>query len=63
MSNDVNSNLITVVQARKILGAKAEQMNDKQITDLLNLLRLHCDRQIESAIKRNHPQIEKSQDE
>jgi hypothetical protein len=60
MSNDVNYDLITVEQARKILGEKADQMSDEQITDLLNLLRLHCDKQIESAIRKNHPESELS---
>lgn len=54
MSNDVDTNLITVDQARKILGARTEKLSDEQITKLLNMLRLLCDKQIDSSIQKNH---------
>lgn len=59
MRNGVqDNNLITVEQARKILGAKADSLTDEQITSVLNMLRLMCSKQIESALEKNHPKLD-----
>lgn len=59
MRNGVeDDNLITIEQARKILGAKAENLTDEQIRSVLNMLRLICAKQIESALEKNHPKLD-----
>lgn len=59
MRNDVqDNNLITVEQARKILSAKADNLTDEQIISILNMLRLMCSKQIESALEKNHPKLD-----
>lgn len=63
MSNDVNNDLITVEQARKILGSRTDNLTDEQITDLLNMLRLLCSKQIDSATQKNRLNKELNQDE
>lgn len=44
---------ITIEYARQKLGKKAEQMTDKQIEDLLNLLRVLCNKAISSVVEKN----------
>lgn len=59
MRNDEQyDNLITVGQARKILGTRANDLTDEQITNVLNMLRLLCARQIESALEKNHHKLD-----
>lgn len=42
---------ITIEYARQKLGEKSKQMTDKQIIDLLTLLRQLCNRTIDRVIK------------
>ena len=44
---------ITVEYARSKLGKKAENMTDKQIQDLLNTLRLLCNKTIDAVIEKH----------
>ena len=42
---------ITIEYARKKLGKKGEKMSDKQIQDILNMLRLLCNKSIDAVIE------------
>lgn len=42
---------VTIEQARKILKKKGKKMTDKEILDLLAMLRLICDRIISDVIE------------
>lgn len=44
---------ITIGYVRQKLGKKAEKMTDKQIDDLLKLLRALCNKVISSVIEKN----------
>jgi len=46
--------LITVADARRVLGKKTEDMTDQQIEDLLRLLRLLCDKSIEATVGKDY---------
>jgi len=46
---------LTVDEARKILGKKAEKMTDQQIVEVLNVLRLLCQKSIEATVKEDCP--------
>ncbi|HSW88011.1 MAG TPA: hypothetical protein VLG12_02500 [Candidatus Saccharimonadales bacterium] len=41
---------ITIEHARKRLGKKADNMTDKQINDILNMLRLICNKTIDAVV-------------
>lgn len=45
---------ITIEYARAKLGKKAENMTDKQIQDILNMLRLICNKTIDAVVGENH---------
>lgn len=42
---------VTVEQARQKLGEKGKNMTDKQISDILVMLRLICNKTIDSVIE------------
>ncbi|MBI4078812.1 MAG: hypothetical protein HY429_00765 [Candidatus Levybacteria bacterium] len=44
---------ITIEYARQKLGIKAQNMTDKQITDLLVMLRLLCNKTIDGVIEKS----------
>ena len=49
--NEVNKkSFVTIQHARKRLGKKAEKLSDKDIEAILNLLRVICNKVIDSAI-------------
>lgn len=58
VNNDYRDTLITIPQARRILGLKGEKLTDEQITSFLNMLRRLSSKQIDSAIQKNHPKEE-----
>ncbi len=41
---------ITIEYARQKLGTKGKKMTDQQVSDLLNMLRLICNKTIDSII-------------
>lgn len=43
---------ITIEDARKKLGVNAERMTDKQVNDLLNILRVICNKVIDSVVNK-----------
>lgn len=45
--------MLNVKKARHILGKKAEKMTDKQIEDILTLLRAMSNRVIDSVVERS----------
>jgi len=49
-----NKHIVTIDSARKILGKNETVMTDKQIQDLLELLRMICDKTIDSAIENDY---------
>ncbi len=48
-----DNKIITIELARKRLGKKAENMTDKQIGELVNLLRLICNKTIDSVVNKS----------
>jgi len=48
---EINNYNLSVEKARTALGEKGKTMTDKQILDLLELLRVVCDKAIDSAIR------------
>lgn len=51
MSIDINNQSITTEQARTILGERSEKLTDKQINDLLVMLRSICNKAIDSTME------------
>lgn len=45
---------ITIEYVRQKLGKKAEKMTDKQVETLLNILRILCNKTIDSVIENNY---------
>ncbi len=45
---------ITIEYARQKLGKKAEKMTDKQIENLLSMLRAICNKTIDSVIEKQY---------
>jgi hypothetical protein len=45
--------LITIEQARKKLGERGETMTDREIGNVLNTLRLLCDKTIDAVIEKD----------
>jgi hypothetical protein len=48
----MEKNKITITYVRHKLGKKAERMTDEELNNLLNTLRILCNRAIDSAIKK-----------
>lgn len=48
----MSEKLISMQEAREILGEKAKKMTDKEIDSLLAMLELICNKTIESVVKR-----------
>ena len=44
--------LITIEHARKRLGKRAEMLTDKEVGDILNLLRFLCNKVIDSVVEK-----------
>lgn len=53
-----DNNIVTVAEARKILGVKATNMTDSQVQDVLNLLRRFCDAQIDATFSKGEEKNE-----
>ncbi len=49
---------ITIEHARQKLGERGEKMSDQQIQNLINTLRLLCNKAIDSVIEINRPLID-----
>jgi hypothetical protein len=47
----MSSKIITVEMARKKLGKKGERLTDKQISDILSMLRFICNKAIDGVIE------------
>lgn len=47
----MSSKIITVEVARKKLGKKGERLTDKQISDILSMLRFICNKAIDGVIE------------
>ena len=43
---------VTVQRARQILVKRGEKLTDKQINDILNMLRFICNKAIDGAVER-----------
>lgn len=52
--NMEDKHTVTVDSAREILGKNEKAITDKQIQDLLELLRIICDKTIDSAIENDY---------
>ena len=46
---------ITIEYAREKLGEKGEKMTDHQVSDLLNMLRLICNKTIDAVVEKSDP--------
>lgn len=54
IENEKQKAKITIEYARKKLGKKGEKMTDKQIEDLLNMLRLICNKTIDAVVENKY---------
>lgn len=50
MNND--NVLITIDEAREILGERAKTMTDEEVNNLLNTMRLLCNKTIDAVVER-----------
>jgi len=48
---DMTQKLITIEYAREKLGERGQKMTDQQVSDLLNMLRLICNKTIDAVIR------------
>jgi len=46
--------LITIEYAREKLGERGQKMTDQQVSDLLNMLRLICNKTIDAVIEKSN---------
>ena len=47
----MEAKIITIEVARQRMGKKGEKLTDKQINDILNMLRLICNKAIDGVVK------------
>ncbi len=45
--------VITIEYARQKLGERGNKMTDQQVSDLLNMLRLICNKTIDAVVEKN----------
>jgi hypothetical protein len=50
----MNTKIITVEYARQRLGKRGQTMTDKQVSDLLNMLRLICNKTIDAVVEKSN---------
>lgn len=51
---DMTQKLITIEYAREKLGERGQKMTDQQVSDLLNMLRLICNKTIDAVIEKSN---------
>jgi len=49
----MNTKSITVEYARQKLGERGKKMTDQQVLDLLNMLRLICNKTIDAVVEKS----------